>query len=610
MEYTKWTNQYTHGLTNENDEIEWNGIDYTMKSWIEFRHNGEKIYLEKDEQGYDKNYLAINTSIKDLQDEYGEGNYPQKAIEEGKLLVFETDRDMDNYIKETYELKTYEQIYEIAKERYLEKFVRLYNEDLEEKFSPENKNELERLQKALGFTKDEVKEIEEDFLCWEESRLDKGIKGFRFTIDNAEKLKDFWNNTFHSEFKIIDKEYEQFFYEQNKPFPALPVMTDEMAKAILDIIDVSNHNLYVDFYPDSKQTSKFYIEARNDDYWKATDNVLEVIDFADRVVEEWHRDETTITENKYYDIVKSIVECDDILLPMDIRFHFTLPNEVYDKYFYDENGNYKFDASEKLLSSITDTLKHKWYLENIGNPLNRHNFNDDYVLRCNLVVKEGTDYSNIQYNDIENVLLYQFAMALNKELGLDYKSENRIKFDTFSAEMPTEFQIDNELVIVNKENFLEYKQTPEEFANSLALSLLRVAHSTVYNEVAHFMSEQKAFNKVLKENPLLKKYAENNWAEKKVKQQSKNSFEKENEQYFKNNFLPQLKENLKDNNDILLASKKVLSSVNENKIKGFLDFKNIDNPEKLKSFLEKEVAKREKSVQKNKDKNFEREIDL
>ena len=87
--------------------MSWNGIDHSMISWLDLRD----IYVEKTDDSYtglhENHALSIGQSFKDLLDEYGENNI-YDAVNDGKLQVFDSAFDMENYLMARFNLKNYE----------------------------------------------------------------------------------------------------------------------------------------------------------------------------------------------------------------------------------------------------------------------------------------------------------------------------------------------------------------------------------------------------------------------------------------------------------------------------------------------------------------------
>lgn len=502
MDITNWAKPYHSNLLDKDDNILWNGINYTQKSWLEFRNNGEKVYLEKDDG---TNMLAVNNSINDLVDEYGENHFPEEAIKDGKLLQFDDYNSLENYVFDNYNFKTKEELYEIGKKEYLKEFVQLITDG---KIDDVERTKLSELAAEIGLSTEEITDIEDDFMFTEEDRLSRGIKGFELNTDNAKELQNYWNkNLIH---------IQDLCCVHGHPVPVLPVMTEEMAKAICDIIDISDHTIYADF--DGYDDAKFWIDARNDEYYAEKD-IIGIIGFADTIINEWNRDETTITENRYFDIIKSITESKEYLIPVDVNFKFDIPESIWKEYK-------KNKELVDLYDKVTDSLEQKSEL--IDNKFNfsygdngSKNFHVDWTIRCNIAVK-NLNYSTLDYNNLVDVLQNHFGTVINYELGTLEDWKKRVVFNDFSASIPKEFHTERDrLVTVDKTNYQNYLKTPEEYAKGLDLKMLIYAGDTIKDAVSRFQNNQRDFNEILEKNPLLKQYAEENWSFNKSLEKSK-----------------------------------------------------------------------------------------
>ncbi len=95
----------TNECFNKNDELKWNSIDYTTKNWIEI----ENTYYEYEET---RGFLSIGDSLTDLEKEYGENNFPEKAVEDGRLLIDEQSK-LEEYIIKRHALKCFSDVEEL-----------------------------------------------------------------------------------------------------------------------------------------------------------------------------------------------------------------------------------------------------------------------------------------------------------------------------------------------------------------------------------------------------------------------------------------------------------------------------------------------------------------
>ena len=88
------------------DEFLFNSIDYTTKNWVEI----DNTYYEFEET---QNMLSIGDSIVDLEDIYGENHFPDEAITDGKIKIFDSDSSCIDYLCEKHNLKDFEEVQDI-----------------------------------------------------------------------------------------------------------------------------------------------------------------------------------------------------------------------------------------------------------------------------------------------------------------------------------------------------------------------------------------------------------------------------------------------------------------------------------------------------------------
>ena len=88
------------------DEFLFNSIDYTTKNWVEI----DNTYYEFEET---QNMLSIGDSIVDLENIYGEIHFPDEAITDGKIKIFDSDSSCIDYLCEKHNLKDFEEIQDI-----------------------------------------------------------------------------------------------------------------------------------------------------------------------------------------------------------------------------------------------------------------------------------------------------------------------------------------------------------------------------------------------------------------------------------------------------------------------------------------------------------------
>lgn len=156
-------------LLDEDNRICWETIDYQTREWLEFKHNGMTNYFEKDISSFGQRMLSIGDSIPDLIDEYGERHFPEEAIEDGRLMIFPGEHELDAYIIETYDFKSRKELEAREKQRYVDEFERLAHDGV---ISPSERASLKSLADSIGLSQSEIDEIENDFFFEEE----KGIE--------------------------------------------------------------------------------------------------------------------------------------------------------------------------------------------------------------------------------------------------------------------------------------------------------------------------------------------------------------------------------------------------------------------------------------------------
>lgn len=99
---------------DEDDNLLWNCIDYTTRDWIEI--NGE--YYEKESSAF-MYYLTIGDSFPDLEKKYGELHFPENAMNDGKIIFFSNEYELNSYLMELHDLLDHQAIQNYMKEFFL-----------------------------------------------------------------------------------------------------------------------------------------------------------------------------------------------------------------------------------------------------------------------------------------------------------------------------------------------------------------------------------------------------------------------------------------------------------------------------------------------------------
>ena len=97
---------------DEDDNLLWNSIDYTTREWIEINKN----YYEKDDSML---CLTIGDSFPDLEKKYGELHFPENAMNDGKIIFFSDQYELDSYLMELHDLLDHQAIQNYMKEFFL-----------------------------------------------------------------------------------------------------------------------------------------------------------------------------------------------------------------------------------------------------------------------------------------------------------------------------------------------------------------------------------------------------------------------------------------------------------------------------------------------------------
>ena len=90
-------------LFDEDGGLKWHSIDYTTRNWLQI--DGQ--YYEKEASML---CLTVGQSFESLEEEYGENNFPEKAMNDGKIIFFSDEDELDLYLMERHDLLGHEAI--------------------------------------------------------------------------------------------------------------------------------------------------------------------------------------------------------------------------------------------------------------------------------------------------------------------------------------------------------------------------------------------------------------------------------------------------------------------------------------------------------------------
>ena len=646
--------------------LSWNGIDYTTKSYLEFKDkNGLINYLEKNDAPYQ---LAIGTSIKDLWNEYGDNNFPVDAIKDGRLIEFEDETELDNYIRNTYGLKsekdieneinnllqtplenlkynfsessrkvflksaeekdihtlgdllekTPEELSEIAGSKnaacaiqavnelgieYGEDFLREQMNDSQEKYmtvfrnfisdneiDPYELHQLEQLQEKLGLSDFDVKAMTNSYINTNyKSSYFQPVVAKRLFPDNLDDIHRFAECFNNHKAELIQKMAEE---NTEKPAPYLNDMSERIAIIVLNTLEIDDGwTLYADF-----DHNKFWREDKyNEECEEVSQNHL--VDMADDIVHSWHRDGTTISENKIIEDMESFYDR-QILVPIDIKYNFIIPKEIVTK-----------NSAQESLDVITDLFNTESSLIDSDIKDSDNGLDVSFEIRHNLVCSPNTNYDNINFAEINNNMQYLAGKSLNEHFGV----EQKILFSDLSSHIPEKFydERNNLIATVNSDSISEFSQSSEEYSRSLDLEILREAGSSVWKETERFMQKKNQFLSVLEKNPLLNFYVQDKWSKKNIEIEQQKT--EENQKTAVENFFEKVSESCKDDksigNILLQASRIIRESPQSEKelIRSGLKNLNLSDKEEMQKYFANKISpKKERKIERKRDLDYER----
>ena len=378
--------------------------------------------------------------------------------------------------------------------KYQEAYMRYIDDGV---IDPGEKMLLEDLQEELGLTDEEVKETVGNYL--ETFAIEKPSEA---ELVNASRLTDFFNE---HKFMFAEEFSETSFKHR---IPALPDMTEEAAKALLEVLDSSEYNLWADF-----ENGNFWLEDRQESYDKFLErNLSTVIAKAWGYANEWANDETVgeprAWERKCLELLEGFYP-EDYLIPVDVNYRFLLPTEILMKDGgYDEIGRKPIDICDSAIRhkflTESDIIKDKCEIRENGTL-------EDLTYRHYFAVSHDTDYSNIPYSEIEAKLQFEIGRAINEALGV----EQKVLFESITASRPENisFKYDRQqtTVSVSNEAIEKFRQTPEQYSLSLDLENLKNDGITVKEAVGKYIKERELFMAALEEIPSLKDYVLEKW---------------------------------------------------------------------------------------------------
>ena len=424
--------------------------------------------------------LGSKTSPEEAVEKFGAGDRGVAAI---VSAVKKTGIEYGEHFLDKYQMK--------VEQEYTELYRDMINDGI---IDPSEVYRLKELQKELGLSDEAVNRIQNDYLGL--YNIENPTEAKRLLPD-ALCAKEFCEYFNYNLPEIIDLASE---HRPDKLKPFIPELTQDGAMAILYTLDFSAHSVFADF-----EKGKFWLLDRNDGNEQREEDVVSLVSVAKDYAERRNRDEATDEVSKYAELINGLYS-DEIFIPVDVRYKFSLPEEIKISQ-YDDIGRTPLEVCD---DAIHNALIHYWQTELINNDakLDKGRLALDYTYRHYIVASRNTDYSNIDYDDVVQNLQYSVGKSLNEAFGFDQK----ILFKEVTAFRPTEFHTARKRLVQVDDWHIDYfKDSPEQFADSLDLDAVRSVHSTVANEVGHFINEKKEFMEVLEANPLIRKFVEEKW---------------------------------------------------------------------------------------------------
>lgn len=358
---------------------------------------------------------------------------------------------------------------------------------------------LKRLQNELGLSDESVERITKDWCELHGNKEPSKPKRLLPEKDLANELSDYFTK---NKFDIEKKESE---HRPDGLIPALNSMDGRIAMAVLDSLDIAEYGAFADL-----ENGRFWLTDNDIEYNEFAGcqevDFMTLVSRAQDVVANWNRDETTVKENFYAELLDKCYT-DEILVPVDVNYRIKVPQEFTWK--YDELGR---NATNVIIDTINNEFLSPSELVDNGTKNvtgDGDKFLYDLTFRHYFAVREGTDYSTINYKDIENHLQYLIGTALNEAFGV----KQEILFEDLKASRPVIFYTElGHLVKVDDWQIDYFSDTPEEFIKGIDPEELKEIGSDGANETATFIAQKKDFMEILDKNPLLKKFVEEKWA--------------------------------------------------------------------------------------------------
>jgi len=190
------------------------------------------------------------------------------------------------------------------------------------------------------------------------------------------------------------------------------------------------------------------------------------------------------------------LEADGYIISVDIKYSFTYkPNQDV--------------AEEKqlLVDSICDLfIEGTESVDQKTKSLPGGKFNIEFILRHDFSIEPGSDYFNLNFDNINDRILYEMNNIIKNNEKL-----HCFTIDSIESFIPEEFHVRKNLVLINNETIENFSKTPEEYLKELNPEMVSFAGSSMWREEERFTSDKNNFLEIMERYPAIKNYVEKKW---------------------------------------------------------------------------------------------------
>lgn len=190
------------------------------------------------------------------------------------------------------------------------------------------------------------------------------------------------------------------------------------------------------------------------------------------------------------------LEADGYIIPVDIKYSFT----------YKPNQNVA-EEKQLLVDSICDLfIEGTESVDQKTKSLPGGKFNIEFILRHDFAIEPGTDYFNLNFDNINNRILN----AMNNIIKNNEKL-HCFTIDSIKSFIPEEFHVRKNLVLINDETIENFSKISKEYLKELNPEMVSFAGSSMWREEDYFISDKNNFLEIMEKYPAIKNYVEKKW---------------------------------------------------------------------------------------------------